>query len=99
MADKKIAAQQIWEATLKAYGQDEETLARITLPLGDVVEIYLSLAANIIAQIPDASDRNKMVGLATPMLDRTVRKIRNQPSIYLPRGTKSLDAEIPTLIQ
>ena len=83
---RRHLAETLWEVIVNAYNQGGRT--RVTIPPKDVAEVLLSLAANVISQVPDASDREEMLRNIMPQMVTIVEMVRSRPDIHLPSRPK-----------
>ena len=88
MANKDLL-EKLWLEILTVYGQTGRT--RVQIPTHDVLAVLFSLAANIIAQIPEPQERRKVMMEIGPQLESIVNKVRARPDFHLAwRGPASL---------
>ena len=75
-------AEAIWGVIISAYNQGGRT--RVDLPAENVARVLMSLAANVIAQVPDASQREMLLRGIPPQMDAIVNLVRSRPDFHLP---------------
>lgn len=80
MISRGDIAQKVWEVLTIAYGQRATT--KVEVPADEVVEILLSVTANVLAQLP-ALDRARIQREIGPKLDRLINSVRSRTSLHV----------------
>lgn len=88
MAGKRDLAEAIWRTIITASGQAGRT--RVNLPVVEVVDVLLSLVANVVSQIPDAAERDRIIRDMSPKVGKVVDAARKKTDVYLAAKPSSL---------
>lgn len=81
---QRMITEAVWTTLVLAYGDDHQPAETVAMPIREAVSALLTCVANLIAQEPSAVERQKILALVSPMLDRAVRAGRTQPGLILP---------------
>ncbi len=85
MVKKSDVAQQLWHTLTMAYGAGATT--KVSVPADDVVDILLSIMANVLAGVP-AGERVRIQREVGPKLDNLIGAVRGRPNIILPSSPR-----------
>lgn len=83
---KGMIANAIWEVIVSGYGQGGKT--KVALPMNEVVDILTTVFANVVSQIPEAHERDRVMRNLVPKVERIVTSVRNRPYVELPSKPK-----------
>lgn len=86
MITKGDIAQKVWEVLTIAYGQGATT--KVEVPAEEVVEILLSVTANVLAQLP-VLDRDRIARDIPPKLARLISSVRARSNLAVHARPKS----------
>lgn len=78
MITKGDIAQKVWEVLTIAYGQGATT--KVEVPAEEVIEILLSVSANVLAQVP-VLERDRIIREMTPKLGRLINSVRSRTNL------------------
>lgn len=82
MITKGAIAKGIWDVLTAAYHQQGRT--KVEVPTMDVVEILAAVAGNVVSQVNDAGEREKIVRALADLTDKYAKAVRQRPSIHIP---------------
>lgn len=89
--NRRMLAEAVWKTIVMACNQGGRT--RVALPYRDVVEVLLSLTANVISQVDDAQERERMLREMGPKVSNLVDGVRSRTDTSL--ASKPRDLILP----
>ncbi len=81
MDKKDQVGRLIWDVITQAYQQGGRT--KVEVPAPEVMFILSGVMANILSQIPNARERDEMIGKIPQQVDMLVNSIRGRPNIHI----------------
>ncbi len=78
---KSDVAEGIWTLICSAYGQTATT--KVTVPVDEVMEILLSVGANVVAGVESAKERERILRNMQPQMDSLINRIRQRSNLHV----------------
>lgn len=72
----------LWNTTLRTCGQEGRT--RVQLPTEAVINAHLTIIGNLIAAVPNASDRDRLTHDVPARIARVVSARQQRADIFVP---------------
>ena len=79
-------ADALWGVIVDSYNQGGKT--RVEIPAIKVVEVLMSLAANVISQMPEARERERILREIPPRMLSVIDAVRARPDFHLPSKSR-----------
>lgn len=88
MSDKAVLSSLLWDDIVAFYNQGAFT--RVRMPYEDVTNVLIALAANVLSQVPDAAERNRILGEIQPRMSNMIETVRKRQHPYLHHNPSGL---------
>lgn len=79
--NRKVLAEKLWEVIANAYAQGGRT--RVDLPADEVVGVLLAVMGGVVAGMPDARARSRILSDMAPRVAHAVERIRARPNLHI----------------
>ncbi|HDZ73704.1 MAG TPA: hypothetical protein ENH55_13245 [Aurantimonas coralicida] len=81
---RRAVTEALWTTLTLAYRDPGDRSGQpVAIPINEAVGALLTCVVNLVAEVPDAAARGKLITLIPPLIDRGVRAARNQPGFKL----------------
>lgn len=77
-----LCADAVWQTLCLIYEgdpriRDSNVDPHVDMPVSEVMSILMTVMANFLANIPDAKDRARIVGMIAPRLEKAIEQARD----------------------